>query len=126
MRPKALLLLPLCAWLGNAAWAAPEVMTAADLRQLCADADHVSVNVCRVYILGVAQGISLGVGLADGTVKGARPCIPDSIPAERLEETLRTRLVEQLEAHPAHGTQDAAAVLARLAATAFACAKGAH
>ena len=126
MRSTALLLLPLCAWLSHAACAAPEVMTAADLRQLCSDADHVSVNVCRVYILGVAQGISLGLGLADGAPKAARPCIPDSIPAEQLEQTLKARLVQNLETHPAHGTQDAATLLASLASSAFTCHAAAH
>ena len=67
-------------------------MSAGDLQQLCAGADHVSVNVCRVYILGVAQGVALGLNIADGKTKVTRACLPDAVAAEQLEETLKQRL----------------------------------
>ena len=57
MRPPARSLI-LGLLVAQAAAAAPQVMSAGDLQQLCAGADHVSVNVCRVYILGVAQGVA--------------------------------------------------------------------
>jgi hypothetical protein len=109
--------------LTRAAAAAPQVMSAGDLQQLCAGADHVSVNVCRVYILGVAQGIALGLNIADGKTKGTRPCIPDAVAAEQLEETLKKRLEQNLAASPAHAEQDAAVVLASLVASTFPCSK---
>jgi hypothetical protein len=107
---------------GSAA-AAPQVMSAGDLQQLCAGADHVSVNVCRVYILGVTQGLALGLNIADAKTKSARPCIPDAVAAEQLEETLKKRLEQNLAASPAHAEQDAAVLLASLVTNTFPCSK---
>ena len=112
--------------LAQGAAAAPQVMSAGDLQQLCAGADHVSVNVCRVYILGVAQGIALGLNIADGKTKGARACLPDGVSAEQLEETLKQRLEKNLAASPAHAEQDAALVLASVLANTFPCPKPAR
>jgi hypothetical protein len=112
--------------LAQAAAAAPQVMSAGDLQQLCAGADHVSVNVCRVYILGVAQGIALGLNIADGKTKGARACLSDGVSAEQLEETLKQRLEKNLAASPAHAEQDAALVLASVLANTFPCPKPAR
>lgn len=123
MRPITPFLAMLGAALTQAVTAAPQVMSAGDLGQLCTGSDHVSVNVCRVYILGVAQGIALGLSLANGKASGARPCIPESLPAEQLEETLKQQLAENLAANPAHAGRDAAAVLAAVAAARYPCAK---
>jgi len=35
---------------------AEAAMTAADLKELCSGSDHVSRNVCRIYILGLTEG----------------------------------------------------------------------
>jgi hypothetical protein len=125
MRPRAPCLI-LGLLLAQAAAAAPQVMSAGDLQQLCAGADHVSVNVCRVYILGVAQGIALGLNIADGKTKGARACLPDGVSAEQLEETLKQRLEKNLAVSPAHADQDAALVLASVLANTFPCPKPAR
>jgi hypothetical protein len=109
--------------LTQTAAAAPQVMSAGDLQQLCAGADHVSVNVCRVYILGVAQGIALGLSIAEGKTRGARACLPDAVSAQQLEETLKQRLEKTLATSPAHAEQDAAVVLASVLANTFPCPK---
>lgn len=126
MRPTTPLLAILGASLIQPSTAAPQVMTAGELGQLCSGSDHVSVNVCRVYILGVAQGIALGLNLADGNARGARPCIPESVPAEQLEEALKQKLAQTLAANPAPTDLDAAAVLATVAAARYPCAKAAR
>jgi len=91
-------------------------MTAGDLKELCSGSDHVSRNVCRVYILGVTEGIAQGLNIAAG--KGTRPCVPDQVPAEQLEQTIKAHL----ESLPVtHGTADAAVFLSRALAEAFPC-----
>ena len=95
-------------------------MTAGDLQELCTGTDHVSRNVCRIYILGVAEGIAQGLSIAGG--KGSRPCIPEGVSAEQLEATVKSRLGEELAHTPARGTSDAAAFLASTLAQAFPCA----
>jgi len=98
---------------------AEAAMTAADLKELCSGSDHVSRNVCRVYILGITEGISQGLNIAAG--KGPKPCIPEAVSAERLEKTIKARLEQDLSAAPARGTTDAATFLSNALAEAFPC-----
>ena len=67
-------------------------MTAADLAQLCGGTDHVSVNACRIYILGVTQGIDVGMRLAGARGNAHRPCVPPKVSAEELDATVKQRL----------------------------------
>ena len=94
-------------------------MTAGDLKELCSGSDHVSRNVCRIYILGITEGIAKGVSIASG--KGPKPCIPYGVSAERLEQTVKARLEQDLSASSARGTADAASFLAAALAEAFPC-----
>src|SRR6516225_4343813 len=99
------------------AHAAEAAMTAGDLKELCAGSDNVSRNVCRIYILGVTEGIAQGLGIAGG--KGSKPCIPEGVSAEQLEETVKSRLGKELSLSPARGTTDAAPFLATTRGEAF-------
>jgi hypothetical protein len=101
-------------------------MSAADLQQLCLGTDTTSRNVCRVYILGVVQGIEVGLGIADGKLAHTRPCIPDSTSAEELERAVKGKLDADLTANPADGGRDAARVIGLAAARAFPCQKPGH
>ena len=107
--------------LAMSARAGEAAMTAGDLKELCSGSDHVSRNVCRVYILGVTEGIAQGLNIAAG--KGRRPCVPDGIPAERLEQTIKAHLEGDLSLSPARGTADAALFLSSALAEAFPCAR---
>ena len=95
-------------------------MTAADLAQLCGGTDHVSVNACRIYILGVTQGIDVGMRLAGDRGKAHRPCVPPKVSAEELETTVKQRLAA-LDA--ATGARDAAGFIADVLLKAWPCAK---
>jgi hypothetical protein len=99
-----------------------QVMTAGDLQQLCAGTDHVSVNVCRVYILGVTQGITLGMNIADGKTRGGRPCVPADTSGEALEESLKAKLDKHLAATPADQQREAAEVIGAVLASTYPCA----
>ena len=101
------------------AQAAGSAMTAGDLKELCSGSDHVSHNVCRVYILGVTEGITQGLAIA--AANGAKACIPEDISAEQLEKTLKARLEQDLSRSPAQSTQDAAVFLGAALAEAFPC-----
>ena len=108
---------------GTAAAADEPAVTAEDLYGLCAGTDHVSVNSCRIYILGVTQGLALGLSIADGKTKTGRSCVPSSVSAETLEETLKKKLEADLSASPEHRSRDAAAFIARVLASSYPCAK---
>ena len=103
------------------AHSAEAAMTAGDLKELCSGSDHVSRNVCRIYILGITEGIAQGMNIASG--KGAKPCIPDGVSAERLEQTVKARLEKDLSTSSARRSADAASFLAAALAEAFPCAQ---
>jgi hypothetical protein len=100
--------------------AAPEepAMTASDLAQLCGGSDHVSINACRIYILGVTQGIAVGIHLAGGKGVASRPCVPTGISADELEAALKKKLAA-LDAES--GRRDAAGFIGAALAAAFPC-----
>ena len=100
--------------------AAPEepAMTAGDLAALCTGTDHVSVNACRIYILGVTQGIKVGMRMAAGKSAANRSCVPAGISAEELEASLKKKLAA-LDA--TSGQRDAAGFIAAALAAEFQC-----
>jgi len=120
MKSIALMLMILA--LGSVAAAEQHAMTAGDLQELCAGSDHVSVNACRVYILGITEGIAVGLRMAGGKSGGGRPCIPDNVSAEELEHTVKSKLGEDLTANPAHRNLDASGFIGSVLAHAYPCA----
>ena len=109
--------------LSGPAAAGPEtaVITAGDLQQLCLGTDTTSRNVCRVYILGVTQGITLGMNIAAGKMKGGRPCIPEALSGDALESSVKSRLGEHLARVPADRDLDASAFIATLMVAKYPC-----
>jgi hypothetical protein len=103
--------------------AAPEqpAMTAGDLAQLCTGSDHVSVNACRIYILGVTQGIAVGIRMAAAQSPAARPCVPPETSAEELDAILKKKLAA-LDGDS--GQREAAGFIGAALATKFPCGGG--
>ena len=126
MRNAAIVLTLLAALATSAAASNQEVMTAGDLQQLCAGSDHVSKNVCRVYILGVTQGITLGMSIADGKSRGGRPCVPAETSGESLEQSLKAKLDQDLATTPADRQREAAQVIGAVLASTYPCSPPAH
>ena len=110
--------------LSSAASSAEQVMSTGDLQQLCAGTDHVSVNVCRVYILGVTEGIALGMKLAVGKTAGGRPCVPRDISGDALELVVKTKL--DTLSSPADRNADASGFIGTALGAAFPCQKLIH
>jgi len=119
MRSVATTLTIIGALLAAGASSQQQVMTAGDLQELCAGTDHVSRNVCRIYILGVTQGITVGMNIADGKTRGGRPCVPESVSGEHLEHTLTARLDEELG--PANRKRDASDFIGAVLVRAYPC-----
>jgi hypothetical protein len=65
---------------GRAA-AEDKAMTGGDLQQICIDSSAESKAGCPFYLLGITQGISMGMVIADGKTQGGRPCVPDNLSA---------------------------------------------
>jgi hypothetical protein len=124
MRSLAVLPVLLGALLSTAASSAEPAMSAGDLQQLCVGTDHVSVNVCRVYILGVTEGISLGMNLASGKRSGSRPCVPKDISGDALELAVKKRLETLSSA--AEREVDASRFIGAALASAFPCQTQTH
>jgi hypothetical protein len=109
----------MAALLLTAAQPSQPAMTTGDLAQLCGGTDHVSVNACRVYILGVTQGIAVGIRMAEGRSTTSRPCVPPGVSAEELEASLKQKLAA-LDAVAQQ--RDAAGFIGATLAAQFRCA----
>ena len=94
-------------------------ITGADLAQFCDGSDHVSQNVCRVYILGVTQGVVLGQGNA--APGRAHLCVPADLDADKLEEAVKERVAGLLKASAAAAHEDASRLIARALAGLYPC-----
>jgi len=105
---------------------AAEAMSAGDLRQLCSGTDHVSVNVCRVFILGVTEGIALGMRIAERKTRTGAACVPSDVSAEALGDTVKKKLAADLSASPAAASLDAAGYIGTLLARAYPCSRAQH
>jgi hypothetical protein len=123
---KSIAMVPILmgALLSSAASSAEQVMSAGDLQQLCAGTDHVSVNVCRVYILGVTEGITLGMNIAAGKTAGGRPCVPRDISGDALELVVKTKL--DALSSPADRDAEASRFIGAALGSAFPCQKATH
>ena len=121
MRTTVTMLAAAAALALTAAAPAQPAMTAADLAQLCGGTDHVSVNACRIYMLGVTQGIAVGVSMAAAKSPGSRACVPPEISAEELEARLKKKLAAL---DPDSGQRDAAGFIGAALAAAFPCSGG--
>lgn len=96
-------------------------MTAGDLQQICSGQDPGADAPCRFYILGILQGITIGMGMADGQVTGGRPCIPDDIQDSKLEIVVKAKLGADLMVYPKDKDLPASSFVGSVIATTFAC-----
>lgn len=124
MRSIAIAVTILSALIALSAASEQPAMTVGDLAQLCAGSDHVSINSCRLYILGVTQGITVGMKLADGRTPGGRPCVPTAMSAEELQLAVTKRLASVNSEGRSH--REAAAFIGDALARSFPCSKASH
>jgi hypothetical protein len=125
MRATALVLTLIGAVLVSMTSSAEPAMTAGDLQQLCAGTDHVSVNACRIYILGVTDGITVGVHMAANKGRAAN-CMPaEGVTAEDIAQKVKAKLDERLSASPADKDRDAAGFIGATLIAMFRCPKAA-
>jgi hypothetical protein len=121
MRLIALTLIVFATLLDAASASEENAMTAGDLHELCSGTDHVSKNACRIYILGITQGIAVGLQIAEGKSSGGRPCVPQSVSGDALEQKVKAKLDADLAASPAKRDADASAFIANVLASSYPC-----
>ena len=88
-----------------------QAMTAGDLEQLCIDSSAESKAGCRFYLLGITQGISMGMSIADGKTNRGRPCVPDNLSASAIELAVKMKLGQGLMVYPGDRKLDASGVV---------------
>ena len=98
-----------------------QTMTADDLQAMCVRADTGSNMACKFYILGMTQGVSLGMDIADKKTRGGRPCIPDGMTGSALELAIRVKMGHDLRLFPDDGKQDAAGLVGAILVNTFPC-----
>lgn len=98
-------------------------MTGGDLQEICTNQNAENKMACRFYILGISQGLSVGMGIADGKTKGGRPCIPDEISGSALELAVKMKLGQDLMVYPEDKKLDAAGLISAILVNAYPCKK---
>jgi hypothetical protein len=129
MRSTALLLLTYCCSTivgmteSKPASADEKAMTAGDLQEICIGSSAESKAACRFYLLGIKQGISVGMGIADGKTQRGRPCIPENLSAAAIELTVKMKMGEDLMVFPDDHNLDASGLVGAILVSTFPCRK---
>ena len=126
MRSTALLLLALCGLtivgVAQSKHAAEQTaMTAGDLEQICIGSSAESKAACRYYLLGITQGISMGMSIADKKTQGGRPCVPDDLSSSAIELAVKMKLGQDLMVFPDDRKLDASGVVGAILVSTFPC-----
>ncbi len=98
-------------------------MTAGDLQQICLRSDAESKSACRFYILGIAQGIDLGMNIADGKTQSDRLCVPAHTSGSVLELAVKIKMGQDLMVFPDDRKLDASGFVGAMLVTTFPCRK---
>jgi hypothetical protein len=73
-------------------------MKVSDLKEICDATSHAeSVAACKFYVLGVVEGLQIGVGIANDK---AHFCMPDGVTATNMVQTVRVKMAGDLVLHP--------------------------
>lgn len=105
----------------TSALASDGAMNVGDLQTICTAPDSESRTACRIYILGITQGINLGLAIADGKTKARRPCIPDDVSSTALEFAVKKAIGEDLMFYPKDRSLDAAGFVGGAITKTFPC-----
>ena len=98
-------------------------MTAGELEQICIGSSAESKAACRFYLLGVTQGISMGMSIADGKTQGGRPCVPDNLSPSAIELAVKMKLGQDLMVFPDDRKLEASGVVGAILVVTFPCGK---
>lgn len=101
--------------------AAQSTITAGDLAGICSASDAESKAVCHAYILGVTEGVQLGMSIADGKTDGGRPCIPQDLSDSALDLVVKMKLGADLMVYPSDRRLDASGVIGGILVSTFPC-----
>jgi hypothetical protein len=98
-------------------------MTAGDLEQICIGSSAEAKAACRFYLLGVTQGVHLGMSIAEGKTKGGRPCVPDNLSDASIELAVKTKLGSDLMVFPDDRKLEASGIVGAILVSTFPCRK---
>ena len=98
-------------------------MTAGDLQKICSSQDPDVDAPCRFYIMGILQGVTIGIAMADGQVTGGRPCVPDNVQDTTFERVVKAKLGADFMVYPQDKNMPASSFVGSVIANVFACNK---
>ena len=85
--------------------------------------DAGSKMACKFYILGITQGLDLGMLIADGKIRGGRPCIPENTSDSALELAVKIKLGQDLMIFPNDRKLNASGLVGAILVSVFPCRK---
>ena len=104
-------------------FAEENAMTVGDLQRICISPSAENKTACRLYILGVTQGVAMGMNIADEKIHGGRPCVPENITSTSLALAVKTKIGEDLMVFPDDYKLDAAGFIGAVLIKSFPCKK---
>ena len=100
-----------------------KAMTAGDLQEICIGSSAESKAACRFYLLGITQGVSMGMSIADGKTQMGRPCVPDNLSSAAIELAVKMKMGQELMVFPDDRKLDAAGLVSAVLVSTFPCRK---
>jgi hypothetical protein len=95
-----------------------------NLQKVCTATDSEAKAACSAFILGVSQGIALGMAIADGkTVFNGRLCIPARTKTATIEMLVKDSIDRGLALHPEDREGEAAGLVGAILIKKFPCSK---
>ena len=110
-------------FISTGASAQDAAMAVGELQQICLGSSAESKAACRFYILGISQGITLGMSIADGKTQGGRPCVPENISSAALELVVKMKIGEDLMVFPDDRKLEASGFVGAVFIKSFPCRK---
>lgn len=98
-------------------------MTAGDLQEICIGSSPEAKASCRFYLLGIRQGLSMGMDIADGKTQGGRPCFPDNLSASAIELVVKMKMGQDLMVFPDDHNLEASGLVGGILVSSFPCRK---
>jgi Rap1a immunity proteins len=100
-----------------------KAMTAGDLQEICIGSSAESKASCGFYLLGITQGISMGMSIADGKTQGGRPCVPENLSVSAIELAVKMKMGQDLMVFPDDRKLDASGFVGAILVSTFPCRK---
>ena len=95
--------------------------TLGDVQTMCTSPNQADKKACTFYINGIAQGIAMGILIADGKTDAKRQCVPEKLSFGAIEIIVKMALGQDLMVFPADKDLEASGAIGAVLSSKFPC-----